>query len=454
MPAISALLAPRTWWRRTERARGAWPADDLFQSVDPAMQLTDGTARLARVAFCDTQGRARREFNAGESIHACAEFEITGPIGLPGLLLHVTDGHACRVWRAPLWTGEEQPVRPGSLLRIRQEIPGHIAPGTWWLDVGLVSRTPGDPVMDRFDALDETELRRICQRHCYTRLFGTTLTVRAPSAAPAPRRQSWAVPHPPRIAAPSSPAADADVDADFDFPPLLHVTHWKAGSQWIYALLRKLFPAQIVPPQMDNAQIHFAPLARGRVYPTVYAARDEVERTAPPVDAHKLIVFRDPRDTLVSYYFSTRHSHQVLSAPMGKLREFLAATSVEQGMLAILRTTFPLIAMIQRSWLRAGEPILRYEDLLADDERLLHHELIVRRRLPITPEALRTAVAETRFERMAGGRKRGQEDAQSHYRKGTPGDWQNYFTPELSAACKDLFGDLLIGLGYERDDRW
>lgn len=80
---------------------------------------------------------------------------------------------------------------------------------------------------------------------------------------------------------------------------------------------------------------------------------------------------------------------------------------------------------------------------------------VPRRRLPGIPESAITAVLERKsFARLAGGRKKGQEDVNSHYRKGTPGDWKNHFSPEHIRHFKDQFGDLLIKLGYESSPDW
>ena len=42
----------------------------------------------------------------------------------------------------------------------------------------------------------------------------------------------------------------------------------------------------------------------------------------------------------------------------------------------------------------------------------------------------------------------------NHIRNGTPGDWKNHFTNEHKKLFKKLYGDLLIKLGYEKDDEW
>ena len=59
-----------------------------------------------------------------------------------------------------------------------------------------------------------------------------------------------------------------------------------------------------------------------------------------------------------------------------------------------------------------------------------------------------------RFETLAGGRKEGEEDVKSHFRKGAPGDWSNHFTAEHKSLFKRLYPDLVVKLGYEASDDW
>jgi len=59
-----------------------------------------------------------------------------------------------------------------------------------------------------------------------------------------------------------------------------------------------------------------------------------------------------------------------------------------------------------------------------------------------------------RFRSLAGGRKQGDEDVTSHYRKGRPGDWVNHFTDHHKILFKELYPDLLVRLGYESSNDW
>jgi hypothetical protein len=96
---------------------------------------------------------------------------------------------------------------------------------------------------------------------------------------------------------------------------------------------------------------------------------------------------------------------------------------------------------------------VRYEDLLVRPEeetgRLLEF---------LGADASERTVGEcvnaASFENWTNGRKRGEEDPSSFFRKGVAGDWRNVFTEEDKRVFKEVAGDLLIELDYERDYSW
>jgi hypothetical protein len=40
------------------------------------------------------------------------------------------------------------------------------------------------------------------------------------------------------------------------------------------------------------------------------------------------------------------------------------------------------------------------------------------------------------------------------FRKGQPGNWSEYFTEANKTLMKEVAGDLLVRLGYEKDKDW
>jgi hypothetical protein len=105
------------------------------------------------------------------------------------------------------------------------------------------------------------------------------------------------------------------------------------------------------------------------------------------------------------------------------------------------------------SLLGANYREVRYEDLLERPEEELKRLLEFLGADDASEQTVRRCVRAASFERLAGGRERGQEAA-SFFRKGVAGDWKNVFTEQNKGDFKAAGGDLLIELGYEEDDNW
>src|SRR5687768_7549077 len=90
-------------------------------------------------------------------------------------------------------------------------------------------------------------------------------------------------------------------------PAVLHVTHPKAGSQWVYGVLAQLAPERIVTPTTGSTHALDGDLQAGRIYPTVFATREQIAARVLPPPTRVFVVIRDLRDTLVSFYFSLRY---------------------------------------------------------------------------------------------------------------------------------------------------
>jgi lipopolysaccharide transport system ATP-binding protein len=239
-------------------------------------------------------------------------------------------------------------------------------------------------------------------------------------------------------------------------PTVFHITHYKAGSQWIYSILRNCLPPQrLVRPEFNRDQFLASPVLPGKVYPTLYVTREEFEGVELPPRWERFVVIRDLRDTLVSGYFSIKVSHPRFQAdPVQRLRERLQSMRVEDGLIHMAETWLETNVRIQESWLDEGDALLRYEDLLERDRAILEPVLIDRCELGVRRWRLRRAIRRARFQRLSGGRPRGQEDVAAHQRKAIAGDWRNHFTPAVKEAFKANAGEVLVAAGYERDLDW
>ncbi|MDF3863043.1 methyltransferase domain-containing protein [Pseudomonas denitrificans (nom. rej.)] len=224
---------------------------------------------------------------------------------------------------------------------------------------------------------------------------------------------------------------------------LFHITHWKAGSQWILKILEAIAPERIIRPRVGEGQLLLDPILEGAIYPTAYLTREQYDSIDRPTGSRHFVVVRDLRDTLVSGYFSARYSHALSSTGLADLRHQLEQLSLEDGLLYLAETWLRGPALIQASWLQEPTGVFRYEDILSQDLELMHEALNTVGGLDISTDRLKAAVEANRFDVLTGGRQAGLENTMAHERKGIAGDWQNHFSAKVKRRVEELYGPLL-----------
>ena len=240
-------------------------------------------------------------------------------------------------------------------------------------------------------------------------------------------------------------------------PTIFHITHWKAGSQWLHRMFHNLCYQRLVLPRVDQGQFLAESILSGMIYPTLYLTKDEFESVKTPENSCRFVVIRDLRDTLVSLTFSVLFSHppeHSRTEDLLAVRNRFARGDLENAMLHILHGWLAKSAAIQASWISAGEPCIRYSDLLENDVRVLVDLFVNRAPLNIPEGKLVEVIEANRFEALTGGRKRGEENILSHERKGITGDWKNYFTERISREFSSVYGEHLIETGFEANQDW
>lgn len=235
-------------------------------------------------------------------------------------------------------------------------------------------------------------------------------------------------------------------------PTVFHITHHKAGSQWIKSILHDAAPDRFVPAQRQVAHVVNHPIEPGKVYPTVYLTRERFESLHIPGEHRKFIIIRDLRDTLVSLYFGLKVHHHLFRDDQFEARERLNNCDTETGLIFLIGERLAKSADIQQSWLGCDELVVRYEDLIRD-QIAMSERILKLCELHLPSERLR-AIVEAREFRKVSGRKPGEEHLRSHHRKGIAGDWRTHFTPAVTDVFKARFGQLLIETGYEHDTNW
>lgn len=238
----------------------------------------------------------------------------------------------------------------------------------------------------------------------------------------------------------------------------------KAGSQWFRDLNNNYLLQQYTrwrhQPHNGNelnvsadrwpAYDHDESLFVGPIYgiPPSFVAR----HTRP--EDRVIGVFRDPRDVAISWMYSALYSHENMPK-IDILRPVLAALPKTQR--SFLSMYFgDQFCAFQGLWFESlpdNFMVTTYEQLLADTPvvlarvmQFLHAE--------VPDEVLRQVCKTYSFSTRSDGRRPGEEDIHSHYRKGISGDWRNYFTRELGRIVEHTRPGMLRKMGYEDSDQW
>lgn len=234
----------------------------------------------------------------------------------------------------------------------------------------------------------------------------------------------------------------------------------KTGSQWLKQVL-------IDPAFYQATGLKVLPyLALGMKYARVdetmplhtvlthlYASYDAYAAIPKPARFKTFYVVRDPRDAVVSWYFSARFSHNLID-PIPWLRERLDAADFEDGMIFLIDTLAEWQFFDgQRSWLVAGRSdpsvrIFRYEDLAKDEVAFLR-DLFGYLDVEMSDQEFIGLCERHAFARYAQGRDKGVEDQSSHFRRGASGDWREKFTDRIRDHFDATTGDLVSVLGYQ-----
>ena len=181
-------------------------------------------------------------------------------------------------------------------------------------------------------------------------------------------------------------------------------------------------------------------------------ARDEViDRICKPAFI-PYFIFRDPRDVVVSHVFyvtdmEARHAHHDYYSSLPDFGSRLNASILGRPDTDM---EFPDIAarfVPYLGWLdQPGVLKIHFEDLILERtttlNRIIEHFLA---RVPLqTPrhlilESLESSINPTKS---------------PTFRSGKTGEWKTHFTEEHEKIFKDVAGDLLVKLGYEKNNDW
>lgn len=167
-----------------------------------------------------------------------------------------------------------------------------------------------------------------------------------------------------------------------------------------------------------------------------------------------VFVYRDPRDMVISHIFYAteihpgHNMHRYYTEILQNMEERInaAITGVDEPGLELSGVRAKYEKYLD--WLKQPAVLsLRFEDLILKRDEALDRLLNYLAQRGFLSEFPRPQAIE-RIKSSIAPRRSGT------FRKGKPGNWQEYFTPANKAIFKRETGDLLIRMGYEENDRW
>lgn len=260
--------------------------------------------------------------------------------------------------------------------------------------------------------------------------------------------------------------------AAYPYRNLYHCCTIKSASQWFRSLIR----THLVRRCTGMAPCHWSsdmgvrapldeqafkePFPDKTIAESLYVRFGVFESIPKPGSWKAFYVLRDPRDILVSWYYSLKYSHEILDDHMLEQRKILESSSKEDGLIYGIGRLTLVNALVdaQRSWVAAEEEderikVFRFEDLFGPNEIEAFESLLAFLEIPVSRQELTELLSRLSFNKFSGGRKKGDSDPHHHYRSGTAGGWKQEFTPRVTEAFSERTGDLLQVLGYEPGTR-
>ena len=167
-----------------------------------------------------------------------------------------------------------------------------------------------------------------------------------------------------------------------------------------------------------------------------------------------VFVYRDPRDMLVSHVFYATDMHpghgmhryytEVLTSMEERLTAAIQGVDEEGAELSNVKERY----LNYLGWLDILDVLcLRFEDLVLDQDTsiisILKFLEVRGARFQVSYEAAAKALRSSISPHKSGT-----------FRKGKPGGWQEYFSAKNKERFKEIAGDLLIQMGYEKDFNW
>lgn len=242
---------------------------------------------------------------------------------------------------------------------------------------------------------------------------------------------------------------------------VLFITQPKCGSQWVRDVLSA--PEIIANSGYSYSGIslsinnhHQLEIPDRTLSGPIYGMNQwEWQFWKQPSD-RAIVVLRDPRDVMISQMYSWLYSHVDTPAVHAR-RGFLHELTDRNRRIESMICSSGLAAgwRVNRTWANyeGSDALVVHYESLAENQHDEFGKIIDWLGWGVPGAMLHKVVDRMSFESRSG-RKPGETDVHSHYRRGVAGDWRNHFTREHGQEWERLYPGYLLETGYEASNTW
>ncbi len=235
---------------------------------------------------------------------------------------------------------------------------------------------------------------------------------------------------------------------------IVHCCYHKVGTAWFIRVLRKIaryyglnFQCCLQSELKRNTDIFME-----------YTSRLDIEKLPDYVGSH---IIRDPRDVVISaYFYHLWTKEEWAHIPRKSLKnlsyqEYLNSLNQEEGLIAEMQGISKEVIEEMSCWDYNNPNFFefKYEDIIRNEEKVFYE---IFEHYNFNEKAIQNCItiAEKFNFKNQSKRNIGAIKQNSHLRSGKIGEWQELFTENHKQQFKELFGDILIKLGYETSNDW
>jgi hypothetical protein len=234
---------------------------------------------------------------------------------------------------------------------------------------------------------------------------------------------------------------------------------------------RKLFDDPIVRNRLGVPVLHYETQLKGK-WPEKYSEQTPVvvpekslvvqvccnyhsfDKMVKNTNYKGFYVYRDPRELVVSSYWSWLKSH----GGGHPNRQILQGMSKDDGMKWSVDWLHEYLncfnAMV--SWVQSLDEkikIWKFEEFFENDLQQNRHVVEMFKHLEVDIPNNEMVMLNQRysFSALSGGRVRGEQNTENHFRSGTAATWRNELSKDVLLYMRKQIGDIYTLLGYEEE---